>query len=86
MRSRAYDADAVATAAMSKDPSLDHELAMQLAREAWDELRDVGTLDAPEVARRLLARHRDAGATPATQVASAAVEMCRASAVDPAAG
>jgi hypothetical protein len=83
---RPYDTDAVAAAAMSKDPGLDRELALQLAGEAWDELQDIGALDAPEVARRLLARHPRAGATPAAQVASAAVEVCRASAVDPAAG
>ncbi len=82
----AFDAEAVAAAAMAKDPGLDRDLALQLAAEAWNELRDIGALDAPEVARRLLAKHPRAGATPATQVASAAVEVCRASAVDPAAG
>ena len=45
-------------------------------------LRVIGELDAPEVARRLMADHPDAGATPAAVVAKAAVDFCEAYGVD----
>ena len=44
---------------------------------SWD-LREIGELDAPEVARRLLADHPAAGASPAAVVAKAAVDFCEA--------
>lgn len=79
-----YDADWVAAAARSKDPGLPEETARELAVYAWEHLREMRELDAPELARRLLADHVVAGATPATVVARAAVEFCEAYAVDPA--
>ncbi len=72
-----YDADWVAATARQKNPGLPEETARELAVYAWDHLRAVGELDAPEVARRLLADHPRAGATPANAVAVAAVEFCR---------
>ena len=73
-----YDADWVANTARSADPGLPEETARELAVYAWDHLRSIGELDAPEVARRLLADHQVAGATAANVVAKAAVDFCRA--------
>ncbi len=72
-----YDADWVASAARQKDPGLPEETARELAVYAWEHLRAVGELDAPEIARRLLVDHRKAGATAANVVATAAVEFCQ---------
>jgi hypothetical protein len=72
-----YDADWVASAARQKDPGLPEETARELAVYAWDHLRAVGELDAPEIARRLFADHQKAGATAANVVATAAVDFCR---------
>lgn len=72
-----YDAEWVAAAARQKDPGLPEETARELSVYAWDHLRAMGELDAPELARRLLADHRQAGATPANAVAVAAVDFCR---------
>ena len=77
-----YDADWVASAARTADPGLPPETARELAVYAWDHLRDIRELDAPEVARRLLAEHRTAGATAANVVARAAVDFCAAYGVD----
>ena len=76
-----YDADWVAASARGKDPGLPEQTARELAVYAWEHLRAIGELDAPEVARRLMADHPDAGATPAAVVARAAVEFCEAYAV-----
>jgi hypothetical protein len=73
-----YDAERVAATARSKDPGLPDHTARELAVYAWDHLRAVGELDAPEVARRLMADHPDAGASPAAVVARAAVDFCEA--------
>ena len=48
------------------------------ATVARERLTAVGELDAPEVARRLLADHPTAGASPAAVVAKAAVDFCEA--------
>lgn len=77
-----YDADWVAATARTADPGLPEETARELAVYAWDHLRGVGKLDAPEVARRLMADHPDVGATPAAVVAKAAVDFCQAYGVD----
>lgn len=71
-----YDEALVCERARVHDPGLPPDLARELAVLAWDHLRAVGELDAPEVARRLMADHPDAGATPAAVVARAAVEHC----------
>lgn len=78
-----YDADWVATTARTADPGLPEETARELAVYAWDHLRAIGELDAPEVARRLMADHRRAGATAAAVVAKAAVDFCAAYEVQP---
>lgn len=77
-----YDADWVASAARTADPGLPPETARELAGYAWEHLRDIRELDAPEVARRLLADHSTAGATAAAVVARAAVDFCEAYGVD----
>lgn len=71
-----YDADWVAQTARTADPSLPEATARELATEAWRHLQEVRQLDAPELARRLLAGHRDAGASAANFVAKAAVDFC----------
>jgi hypothetical protein len=76
-----YDADWVAQAARRADPGLPEETARELAIYAWEHLREIRELDAPEVARRLLADHHVAGATAANVVAKAAVDFCEAYAV-----
>ena len=73
-----YDADWVANTARTADPGLPEHLARELSVYAWDHLRAIGELDAPEVARRLLAEHRTAGATAVNVVAKAAVDFCHA--------
>ena len=78
-----YDADWVASAARAHDPGLPEVVARELAGRAWEHLRELGTLDAPEVARRLLVDFPGTGATPATVVARAAVDFCEAYAVRP---
>ncbi|MBC7375533.1 MAG: hypothetical protein H7323_16215 [Frankiales bacterium] len=77
-----YDADWVAAAARVQDPGLPEETARELAVYAWDHLRSIGRLDAPEVARRLLVDHPQAGASPAAVVAKAAVDFCQAYGVE----
>lgn len=77
-----YDADWVAATARTADPGLPEETARELAVYAWEHLREIGELDAPQVARRLMADHPDAGATPAAVVAKAAVDFCEAYGVD----
>ncbi len=78
-----YDAAWVAAQARASDPGLPEETARELALYAGEHLREIGALDAPEVARRLLADHPQAGATPATVVAKAAVDYCRQHHVQP---
>jgi hypothetical protein len=78
-----YDADWVASAAREADPGLPRDVAVLLARQAWQHLRETGVTDPPEIARRLLADNRAAGATAANVVAVAAVRFCAAYDVDP---
>lgn len=73
----AYSADWVAASARSADPGLPEETARELAVYAGEHLREIGELDAPELARRLLADHAQAGATAAAVVARAAVDFCQ---------
>ena len=74
--------DWVAASARTADPGLPEETAGALAAQAWEHLRAIGALDAPEVARRLLVDNRAQGATAANVVAVAAVEFCTAYGVD----
>ena len=78
-----YDADWVANTARTADPGLPEETARELAVYAWEHLRAIRELDAPEVARRLMADHDVAGATAANVVAKAAVDFCAAYEVQP---
>ncbi len=73
-----YDADWVASSARRQDPGLPTETALLLAQESFGHLRVMCQLDAPELARRLMADHDTIGATAANMVATAAVEFCRA--------
>ncbi len=82
-RNGSYDPDWVANTARTADPGLPEETARELAVYAWDHLRAIHELDAPEVARRLLADHGAAGATAANVVAKAAVDFCAAYGVQP---
>jgi hypothetical protein len=77
-----YDAEWVAAQARGRDPGLPEQTARELAVYAWEHLRAVGELDAPEIARRLLADVPDAGGTPASVVARAAVDFCRENEVE----
>ena len=78
-----YDADWVASSARQSDPGLPAETAQLLAQDAWKHLREAGPSDPAEIARRLMADHRAAGATAANVVAVAAVQFCAAYDVDP---
>lgn len=77
-----YDADWVASAARQRDPGLPPETAALLADRAWPLLREQGALDAPALARALMASE-GVGATPANVVATAAVAFCQAYGVQP---
>ena len=72
-----YDPGAVAAAARRQDPGLPPETASLLAPQAWDLLRRQGDLDAPALARALMAGNPGIGATPANVVAIAAVSFCK---------
>ena len=78
-----YDADWVASSAREADPGLPRDVSVELARDAWKHLREAGPSDPSEIARRLFADHRAAGATAANVVAVAAVQFCAVYAVDP---
>lgn len=73
-----YDAAWVASAAVQADPGLPPELALRLATEAWPLLREIGSPDVNELARRLLAEHAAQGATAAAVVARAACDVVTA--------
>jgi len=77
-RRSASEGDWVAASARRQDPGLPTETALLLAQESLDHLRVLRELDAPELARRLMADHDTTGATAANMVATAAVEFCRA--------
>lgn len=78
-----YAADRVAWAARAQDPGLPEETARELAVYAWEHLRALHELDAPAVARMLMADHPEAGASPAAVVAKAAVDFCEEHGITP---
>ena len=78
-----FDAAWVAAAARQQDPGLPAETAALLAGQAWARIRELGTLDAPSLARALLASNDGVGATPCNAVATASVEFCEAYGVRP---
>jgi hypothetical protein len=78
-----YDPDRVAAAARAADPGLPEQDAARLAREAWQHLREAGSNDPPEIARRLMAGPSHTGATPAAVMAKAACDYCREMGIDP---
>lgn len=71
-----YDAEQVAAAARTHDPGLPEETAIEMATYAGEHLQTMDALDAPALARRLMADNPAAGATPAAVVARAAVDFC----------
>ena len=77
-----FDAERVALAARQRDPGLPLETARMLADRCWPLLQEIGELDAPALARRLMTIE-DVGATPANVVATAAVAHCRAQGLAP---
>jgi hypothetical protein len=79
-----FDADWVAAAARQQDPGLPPETASLLAGQAWALLREIGELDAPALARALMAANPGVGATPSNVVATASVSFCQSYGVDPA--
>lgn len=79
----AYAADRVAAAARAQDPGLPEETARELAVYAWEHLVALHELDAPAVARRLMADHPHVGASPAAVVAKAAVDFCEQHGITP---
>jgi len=78
-----YAPDRVAAAARAQDPGLPEETARELAVYAWEHLQAMHELDAPAVARRLMADHPDAGASPAAVIAKAAVDFCEEHGITP---
>lgn len=68
-----YEAGVVAAAARQRDPGLPEDTAALLAERALALLQEQPQLDAPALARALMAGAPDLGATPCTVVASAAV-------------
>lgn len=78
-----YAADRVASAARTQDPGLPEETARELAVYAWEHLKALRELDAPAVARMLMADHPEAGASPAAVVAKAAVDFCEEHGITP---
>ncbi|MDQ1630301.1 MAG: hypothetical protein QOC80_273 [Frankiaceae bacterium] len=70
---RRFDVEAVARLAMSKDPGLPSGLALRLAREAGEILRQHPDVEPPDLSRQLLAGSPETGATPANCVATAAI-------------
>jgi hypothetical protein len=71
-----FDAAEVAGAARQQDPGLPPETASLLAGQAWAELTRLGELDAPALARALMAGNPGVGATPCNVVAAASVSFC----------
>jgi len=69
-----FDAAAVAAAARRRDPGLPAETAALLAGQAG-ELLGGEELDAPALARGLLAANSDVGASAANVVAAAAISL-----------
>lgn len=67
-----YDPEKVVAAARRADPGLPPETAELLAAEAGEHLAEGDDVDAPEVARRLLAEHPETGASAAAVVGRAA--------------
>ncbi len=78
-----YDAERVAAAARAHDPGLPEELALEMATYAGEHLQTMDCLDAPALARRLMADNPAAGATPAAVVARAAVDFCSEKGITP---
>jgi hypothetical protein len=68
-----FDVDVVVGMARGQDPGLPDHLARELAVLAEEELGTMAEPDVSELARRLLAKGPDGGATPAAVVARAAV-------------
>lgn len=75
----AYDVDWVVSTARQHDASLEQDVALALATEAYGLLREVGSPDAPALARALMARHQ-ADVSHLNAVAKATVDFFEAGA------
>ena len=71
-----YDVAAVARLVAERHPGLAPDAVTRLAEAAKTHLAEMGELDAPELARRLLAHEPPVDASAASVVAAAAVEHC----------
>jgi len=75
-------AEKIVLRAMSRDASLDEDVARLLAAKVLEEVASgVDPSDAPELARRLLAAEPVAGASPASIVSAVASEVLAETAV-----
>lgn len=79
-----WDVPEIAATARRQDPGLPPETAELLAGQAEQVLAGLAELDAPALARALLAANAHVGATAANVVATAAVAFCRANGITPA--
>lgn len=71
----AYDVDWVASTARQHDPSLEQDVAVALATEAYGLLVEIGSADAPALARELLSGHPSLGVSEINAVAKATVDF-----------
>lgn len=69
----ADDLEWIVSTARQRDPSLEHDVALDLARDAA--ARVGAAQDAPDLARQLLAGHPAYGATAVNVVATAVFEL-----------
>lgn len=68
------DVEWIASTARQRDPSLEHAVALELAQRALPIARGLEELDAPEIARQLLAGSEQ-GASSVNAVAVATVDF-----------
>lgn len=79
-----WDVPAIAAGARLQDPGLPPETAELLAAQVERLLAEIGELDAPALARALMAANSHVGATAANVVATAAVGYCDRHGITPA--
>jgi hypothetical protein len=77
------DLDWIVSTARKQDPSLDHEIATELAAEALPLAQAAAGLDAPTIARELLSAHPSYGASSANAVAVATVDFLQQGSIEP---
>lgn len=69
-----YDVEWVASTARQHDSGLPQDVAVALATEAYGLLRDIGSADAPALARALLRSHPDRAVSDLNAIAKATVD------------